>query len=201
MNVNAKLPVRGTSGSAGYDLAAAQTAVVPAHGKCLVKTGLSLAMPPDCYGRVAPRSGLALKRFIDVGAGVIDSDYRGELGVILFNFGNEDLTVNMGDRIAQLIFEKIKTPEIKETDSLDGTRRGEGSYGSTGMNEGSSEDKSETKVRTTQSEQNQIQSVIKNSSNQDSRKINKKSMNEPSPHAKKRSQATEARRILSARQM
>ena len=106
LNVNAKLPIRGTSGSAGYDLAAAQAAVVPAHGKCLVKTGLALAMPTDCYGRVAPRSGLALKRFIDIGAGVIDSDYKGELGVILFNFGDEDFTVNMGDKIAQIIFEK-----------------------------------------------------------------------------------------------
>ena len=76
------------------------------HGKCLVKTGLAMALPPGCYGRVAPRSGLALKKFIDVGAGVIDSDYRGKLGVILFNFSNEDFVINMGDRIAQLIFEK-----------------------------------------------------------------------------------------------
>ena len=76
-NVNAKLPVRGTEGAAGYDLAAAQTAILPAHGKCLVKTGLAMALPPGSYGRVAPRSGLALKHFIDVGAGVIDSDYRG----------------------------------------------------------------------------------------------------------------------------
>ena len=61
MNVNAKLPVRSSSGSAGYDLSAAETAVVPAHGKCLVKIGLALAMPPGCYGRVAPQSGLAVK--------------------------------------------------------------------------------------------------------------------------------------------
>ena len=67
MTVNAKLPEKGTSGSAGYDLAAAQSTVVPAHGKCLVKIGLALALPPDCYGRIAPRSGLALKRFTDVG--------------------------------------------------------------------------------------------------------------------------------------
>ena len=86
MSVNAKLPVRGTAGVAGYDLAAAQAAVVPAHGKCLVKTGLAMDLPPGCYGRVAPRSRLAIKRFIHVGVGVIDSDYRGELGVILFNF-------------------------------------------------------------------------------------------------------------------
>ena len=93
-----------------------------------------MSLPPGCYGRIAPRSGLAIKKFIDVGAGVIDSDYRGELGVILFNFGDEDFTVNMGDRIAQLIFEKIKTPTIKKTNDLEGTRRGEGSYGSTGVN-------------------------------------------------------------------
>ena len=111
MNVNGKLPSRGIEGAAGYDLAAAQAAVVPAHGKCLVKTGLAMAMPPSCYGRIAPRSGLALKKFIDVGAGVIHSDYRGEIGVILCNFGNEGFIVHMGDKIAQLLFEKIKTPE------------------------------------------------------------------------------------------
>ena len=99
MNVNAKLPIRGTSGSAEYDLAAAQSAVVPAHGKCLVKTSLSMALPPGGYGRIAPRSGLAWKKFIDVGAGVIDADYRGELGVILFNFGEEDFVINMGTRL------------------------------------------------------------------------------------------------------
>ena len=87
VNVNAKLPVRSTSGAAGYDLSAAETAVVPPHGKCLVKTGLKMALPTGCYGRIAPRSGLAVKKFIDVGAGVIDADYRGEVGVVLFNFG------------------------------------------------------------------------------------------------------------------
>ena len=116
-----------------YDLAAAQAAVVPAHGKVLVKTGLAMALPPGCYGRIAPRSGLALKKFIDVGAGVIDSDYRGELGVILFNFGNEDFVINQGDKVAQLIFEKIKTPTVKEVDSLEGTGRGDRGYGSTGI--------------------------------------------------------------------
>ena len=108
MNVNAKLPIRGTKGAVGYDLAAVQPVVVPAHGKCLVKIGLAMALPPSCYGRIAPRSGLAPKKFIYVGARVIDSDCRGEVGVILFNFGSEDLVVNMGDKIAQLIFEKIK---------------------------------------------------------------------------------------------
>ena len=121
-------------GQQGMTWAAAQIAVVPAHGKCLVKIGLAMALPPGSYGRVAPRSGLALKHFMDVGAGVIDSDYRGELGVILFNFSDYDFVVNMGDRIAQLIVEKIKTPKIKEIDSLEGTDRGAKGYGSTSMN-------------------------------------------------------------------
>ena len=132
-NVNARLPVRGTEGAAGYDLAAAEAAVIPAHGKCLVKTGLQIALPPGCYGRIAPRSGLAIKKFIDVGAGVVDTDYRGEVGVVLFNFSNSDFIVNMGDRIAQLILEKIKTPVVKELDNLGGTDRGDKGFGSTGM--------------------------------------------------------------------
>ena len=112
-----------------------------------------MALPTGCYGRIAPRSGLALKKFIDIGAGVIDANYRGEVGVILFNFGNEDFVVNMGDRIAQLIFEKIKTPEIKESEQLDGTDRGAGSYGSTGtgvvlLNESRNEEMSQRNERT-----------------------------------------------------
>ena len=114
MNVNAKLPVRSSSRAAGYDLSAAQSAIIPAHGKCQAKTGLAISMPPGCYGRIAPRSGLAIKIFIDVGAGVIDSDYRGEIGVVLFDFSEEEFCINMGDRIAQIIFEKIKTPSVKE---------------------------------------------------------------------------------------
>ena len=110
----------------------AQAVVVPAHGKCLVKTGLKMALPIGCYGRIAPRSGLAIKKFIDIGAGIIDADYRGEVGVILFNFSDQEFVVNMGDRIAQIIFEKIKTPTIKESEILDGTDRGAGGYGSTG---------------------------------------------------------------------
>ena len=128
---NARLPVRGTTGAAVYDLAAAQTAVVPAHGKVLVKIGLSISMPTGCYGRIAPRSGLALKKFIDVGAGVVDEDYSRELGVVLFNFGDEEFKINMGDKIAQLIFEKIKTPEVAEVDSLEDTGQGEKGFGST----------------------------------------------------------------------
>ena len=90
----------------GYGLAVAQSVVVPAHGRCLVKTGLAMALPPGCYSRIAHKSGLALNKFINVGASVVDFGYRGELGVALFNFGKEDFVVNVGDKIAQLIFEK-----------------------------------------------------------------------------------------------
>ena len=83
------MSIRRTAGAAGYDLAAAQAALLPTHGKMLVKTGLERALPPVFYDRIAPRSGLTLKKFIDVGAGAIDSDCRGDLGVILFNFGKK----------------------------------------------------------------------------------------------------------------
>lgn len=80
----------------------------------------------------APRSGLAWKHFIDVGAGVIDEDYRGNVGVILFNHGEVDFPVKRGDRIAQLVLEKISTPEVVEVESLDETDRAAGGFGSTG---------------------------------------------------------------------
>eukprot|EP00171_Calliarthron_tuberculosum_P020752 IDg20752t1 len=76
----AKVPIRGSPASAGLDLSASVDAVVPPRNKALVKTGLQMRIPTGCYGRVAPRSGLALKKFIDVGAGVIDADYNGEVG-------------------------------------------------------------------------------------------------------------------------
>ena len=92
-----------------------------------------MATPPGTYARIAPRSGLAHKKFIDVGAGVIDADYRGVVGVILFNFGEEDFAVAPGDRIAQMILEKISYAPMAEVDTLDDTDRGAGGFGSTGV--------------------------------------------------------------------
>ena len=135
MRNSATIPKRSTEGAAGYDLSAAEEATVPAQGKSVVKTGLSMAIPEGCYGRIAPRSGLAVKRHIDIGAGVIDQDYRGEVGVVMFNHSNEDFHVKMGDRIAQLILEKITTPNVQEVKELDSTVRGSKGYGSTGMNQ------------------------------------------------------------------
>ena len=90
LSENAILPTKGSPLAAGYDLYAAGNSMVPAKGKAIVKTGLSMKIPTGNYGRVAPRSGLAAKHFIDVGAGVIDEDYRGEVGVVLFNFSEND---------------------------------------------------------------------------------------------------------------
>lgn len=133
LSEKAVLPTRGSSLSAGYDLSSAVDSKVPARGKALIPTDLSIAVPEGTYARIAPRSGLAWKHSIDVGAGVIDADYRGPVGVILFNHSDVDFEVKLGDRIAQLIIEKIVTPEAMEVEDLDDTVRGEGGFGSTGV--------------------------------------------------------------------
>ncbi|NXJ05407.1 DUT protein, partial [Odontophorus gujanensis] len=131
---NARAPSKGSARAAGYDLYSAYDCVIPPMEKAVVKTDIQVALPSGCYGRVAPRSGLAAKHFIDVGAGVIDEDYRGNVGVVLFNFGKETFEVKKGDRIAQLICERIFYPELEEVQALDDTERGEGGFGSTGKN-------------------------------------------------------------------
>ena len=87
----------------------------------------------SCYGRIAPRSGLAWKKHVDIGAGVIDADSRGNVGVVMFNHAEEDLVVNRGDRVAQLVLERICIADVLEVDELDETERGEGGFGSTGV--------------------------------------------------------------------
>ncbi|NXR78508.1 DUT protein, partial [Pycnonotus jocosus] len=134
LSENAFAPSRGSARAAGYDLYSAYDCVIPPMEKAVVKTDIQIALPSGCYGRVAPRSGLAAKHFIDVGAGVIDEDYRGNVGVVLFNFGKETFEVKKGDRIAQLICERIYYPELEEVEALDDTERGEGGFGSTGKN-------------------------------------------------------------------
>lgn len=126
-------PTKGSPRAAGYDLYSAEKVTVPAGGKCLVSTDLKIHLPKGSYGRVAPRSGLALKHFIDVGAGVIDEDYRGIVMVLLFNFGSTDFVVSEGDRVAQLICERIVETRLEEAVSLENTSRGAGGFGSTGI--------------------------------------------------------------------
>jgi deoxyuridine 5''-triphosphate nucleotidohydrolase (dut) len=133
LSENAIVPTRGSPLSAGFDLSSAEHTVIKAGGKGIVKTDLSIACPLGTYARIAPRSGLAVKKFIDVGAGVVDADYRGPVGVVLFNFGEEDFVVEKGDRIAQLILEKVSMAETLEVGDLSDTARGEGGFGSTGI--------------------------------------------------------------------
>ncbi|KFY84314.1 hypothetical protein V498_07843 [Pseudogymnoascus sp. VKM F-4517 (FW-2822)] len=129
----AKLPTRGSAFAAGYDLYASKEATIPARGKGLVDTDLSMAVPAGTYGRIAPRSGLAAKNFIDTGAGVIDADYRGQVKVLLFNHSDVDFVIKEHDRIAQLVLERIYTPEVMEVAELEESVRGEGGFGSTGV--------------------------------------------------------------------
>lgn len=135
----AKLPTRGSALAAGYDLYSSENAVIKARGQNVIPTDISIVIPDGYYGRVAPRSGLAVKHGIDTGAGVIDADYRGKLGIVLFNHSDKDFEIKQGDRIAQLLLEKITTPPVVELSTEDwevelNTERGEGGFGSTGKN-------------------------------------------------------------------
>ena len=131
---SATIPTKGSAFAAGYDLYAAEDAVVVCGTRKLIKTNISMEITPGYYGRIAPRSGLAYKNGIDVLAGVIDSDYRGDIGVILYNTDkNIDFTVKKGDRIAQIIFEACYTATLNNVDNLDNTLRQSGGFGSTGV--------------------------------------------------------------------
>ena len=125
-------PERKSAGAAGYDLSACEDATIPPCSRALVDTGLAVAVPAGTYGRVAPRSGLAV-RGMAVGAGVIDADYRGSLKVLLFNHSTtETLDIQRGDRIAQLVLEAIVTPEVQVMAELPPADRGAAGFGSTG---------------------------------------------------------------------
>ena len=132
---NAALPKRSIGRATGYDLCASQDCTIPAGGNGLVQTGLAISFPVGFYARIAPRSRLALKKFINVGAGVVDSDNCGEVGVVLFNHGDQDFEVKMGDGIAQLILEKIDISLVEEVQALDDIVCGVGGLGSTRVNE------------------------------------------------------------------
>lgn len=128
----AKIPRRESSGAAGYDLSSVDDVSILPGARVVVKTGIAIALPWGTYGRVAPRSGLAVRHGIDVLAGVIDEDYRGEIAVVLLNTGDETCRISPGDRIAQLVIEKIETPQVVAVKDLDETFRGVGGFGSTG---------------------------------------------------------------------
>lgn len=134
LNNNAKVPTQGSEKSAGYDLYVSEEITVPKRGRALVKTGVAFLLPDGYYGRIAPRSGLAWKHGLDVGAGVGDQDYRGEVFIVVFNHSDTDHKFKVGDRAAQFILTKIgicdhKLVVVKE---LDETKRSDGGFGSTG---------------------------------------------------------------------
>ena len=128
-------PTKGSEDAAGLDLYSAYDYVVKPADKMLVRTDIQVELPEGCYGRIAPRSGLALKHFIDVGAGVIDRDYRGNIGILLFNFGKTKFVIKKGDRVAQIILEKICNPILQEVDKLGSSKRGKQGFGSTERSE------------------------------------------------------------------
>ena len=131
-----KLPAYKTNGSSGMDLMAfiAEPIILKPQSSCLVSTGISVAFSEEFEIQIRPRSGLAAKNNISVlnTPGTIDSDYRGEIKVIIFNHGNKEFIINNNDRIAQMILTPVVKMELEEIESLPETIRGEGGFGSTG---------------------------------------------------------------------
>ena len=150
LSSSARIPFKAHSTDAGYDLHASEYIEVHPMQRVIVPTSLSIAIPEGYYGRIAPRSGLAIKNGIDVLAGVVDSSYRGSVGVVLINLnykkpvsevgeyenimGDQNIfKIQEGDRIAQLIIEKYHNVEFKEVSELKESDRGESGFGSTGL--------------------------------------------------------------------
>ena len=135
---NLNLPKYKTKGSAGMDLEAAlaEDFILESGKSALIKTGIAIALEEGFEAQIRPRSGLALKNGISVlnTPGTIDSDYRGEIGVILINHSQENFTIMPGMRIAQMVISKYEQAEIQIVENLDETVRGEGGFGSTGVN-------------------------------------------------------------------
>jgi dUTP pyrophosphatase len=131
------LPQYMTEGSSGMDLFASleKEVILEPGERRLIPTGISVAIPEGFEGQIRPRSGLAIQKGIGIvnGPGTIDSDYRGEIGVLLINFGNEAFTIRNGDRIAQMVISQVFQPILEEVDDLPPTRRQEGGFGHTGI--------------------------------------------------------------------
>ncbi len=125
------LPSYANPGDAGADLRASTDQTIQAGERKLIPTGIQIALPENHVGLVWPRSGLGVKKGIDTGAGVIDSGYRGEIKILLFNHSKEDFIIQKGDRIAQLLIQKVETVNFVAVTELDTTVRGNSGFGST----------------------------------------------------------------------
>ena len=136
LSPQAKVPTRGSESAAGYDLYSAETVLIPAGTRKLIDMGIAVTIPApqekQLYGRIAPRFGLSIEG-LDIGAGVIDSDYRGPVKILLINNSSVPFQVNQGDRTAQLILERIESPTCILVDSLPETLQGSKGFGSTGV--------------------------------------------------------------------
>ena len=132
LNENATTPTKANESDAGFDLYASHGTILEKHTHKLVKTGIAMQIPKGYVGLIWPRSGMAYKHGIDVFAGVIDSGYRGDIGVILYNSQYSDYNVEKGDRIAQLVLQKVEDFELVEVSDLNNTDRSEAGFGSTG---------------------------------------------------------------------
>lgn len=132
---DAVMPAYAHASDAGMDVRSVRELVIPPGGRALVPTGLVFNLPAGYEAQVRPRSGLALKAGVTVlnSPGTIDAGYRGEIGVILANFGQDDFKVNVGDRIAQLVIAPVLQPVVVEATEVDSTDRGAGGFGSTGV--------------------------------------------------------------------
>ena len=130
-DITTKIPSKSDPGCAGYDICSGEFVFVPKNSRKLISTGLCVEIPSYYYLRVAPRSSMAVKG-IDVGAGVIDSSYRGEVKILLINTTDEDYIINKGDKIAQLIMERCSNAKVVLTDTLTETERGLKGFGSSG---------------------------------------------------------------------
>ena len=126
------IPKYAHTGDAGADLTASQKMLIPPMDRLLVTTGIHLEIPEGHVGLIWPRSGLAVKKGIDCGAGVIDSHYRGEGKVLLFNHSDKEFQIEQGDRIAQLLIQKVERVQFLQADQLSETTRSQMGFGSTG---------------------------------------------------------------------
>lgn len=131
----AQLPSYAHPGDAGMDVRSIEELTIPPGGRALVRTGLVMQLPPDAEAQVRPRSGLALKHGVTVlnAPGTIDAGYRGEVGVILANFGDVPFVVEKGMKVAQIVVARVEQAEIEEVLETDATARGAGGFGSTGL--------------------------------------------------------------------
>ncbi len=130
---NGKLPIYSTDGSAGADLFSNEDMVLSPGERRLISTGIKLEIPEGFVGLIWPRSGIAVRNGIDTMAGVIDSDYRGEVKVLLINHGNAPFKIEKGFKIAQLLIQRVENAHFEMKDSLSKTERGSGGFGSTGL--------------------------------------------------------------------